>query len=154
MVTASATLKGPNWFALTPAKSNPLASPTVAEDVDTRIHVTPDLLWDAGFKSLTRSQVSDLLAEIYDTLELRVGNRIAEQLDSNQLAQFERLIAGHDEQDALKWLQKSFPGYREVVKLEYQHIVNTLVNAASLRKSSSANEVLLDRLENLEENRG
>ena len=119
----------------------------MTEEIDTKIRLTPDILWDAGYRSLTRSQVSDLLAELYDTLELRVGYRIAEQMDSNQLAQFERLVAGHDEANAMAWLQKNFPGYKEIVRLEFQHIVNTLTSASKFRKSLETSETLTSNVE-------
>lgn len=109
-----------------------------------QLKLEPDLLWDTGFKSLTRAQVSDILAEIYDTLELRVGHRIAEKLDVNQLATFERIVAGHDEADALAWLRKTVPTYQDTVRSEYSHIVNTLRNAAELRKSSRSEEAIVD----------
>jgi hypothetical protein len=101
---------------------------------DRRIQLNPDLLWDLGFQSLTRAQVSDLLDEMYETLEFRVGMRLAEQMDDNQLATFERIVDGRDETKALDWLTRNFPHYREVVRDEFEHLKRTLRRAASLRK--------------------
>jgi Protein of unknown function (DUF5663) len=95
-------------------------------------HLDPDLLWELGFRSLTRVQVSDLLSEIYDVLELRVGTRLADRMDSNQLANFERIIAKQDERGALAFLASSFPHYKEEVLDEINHIVRLLRRAAEL----------------------
>lgn len=112
-------------------------SATVTSDTDDRLRLSPEFLWNLGFRSLTRVQATDLLSEIYDTLETRVGVRIAENLDENQLNRFEKIVAGHDEQEALRWLNTNVPAYKEIVKLEFQHVANTLRAAADLRKSAS-----------------
>lgn len=110
---------------------------------DQRITLTPDLLWDIGFRSLTQAQVNDALDEMYETLELRVGMRFAERMDDNQLASFERIIDGRNEQRALDWLQKNFPHYQDVVRDEFEHLVRTLRRAADLRKTLDTED--LDR---------
>lgn len=91
----------------------------------------PELLWDLGFRDLTRSQVTDALDEIYYTLELRVGSRLAEGLDANQLATFERLVDRGDDAGASKWLSDNKPEYRRVVRDELDHIVSSLRRAAN-----------------------
>lgn len=97
-----------------------------------KLVVSPDLLWDLGYRRLTRSQVSDLLADLYDTLELRVGTRLAEGLDSNELARFERAVSDNDDRKALAWLTQTIPNYRDIVTSEYDYIVGTLRNASRL----------------------
>lgn len=95
----------------------------------------PDVLWDLGFRSMTQTQVTDVLNELMDTLELRVGTRLAETLDANQLARFERIVDGRDEANALAWLQKNVPNYRAVVLSEYEYVLDALrtVNRLSHR---------------------
>jgi len=80
---------------------------------------------------------------MYETLELRVGMRFAERMDDNQLASFERIIDGRNEQRALDWLQKNFPHYQDVVRDEFEHLVRTLRRAADLRKTLDTED--LDR---------
>ena len=46
-----------------------------------------------------------MLAHIYETLEMRVGMRLAEQMTNEQLDEFERFIDANDEAGALKWLE-------------------------------------------------
>jgi len=56
-----------------------------------------------------------MLAHIYETLELRVGMKLAEQMTDTQLDEFEGFIDRNDEAGALKWLETNFPDYKQVV---------------------------------------
>src|SRR5262249_1172528 len=59
-----------------------------------------------------------MLAHIYETLELRVGMKLAEQMSDQQLDEFEAFIDKNDEAGALKWLETNFPNYKDVVAQE------------------------------------
>jgi hypothetical protein len=96
------------------------------------ITLSPELLADAGFASMTEEQVRLALQDIYNTLELRVGRRIARKLTQVQLAQFEKQISANDDRAALGWLKDNFPDYREVVQEEYQLILDRLRVAAEV----------------------
>ena len=100
------------------------------------IHLTPALLWDLGFKHLTRSEVTDLLDEIYDTLEFRAGAALSEGLDRNQLAHFERIVNAADDAQASKWLETNVPSHRAIVRAEYEHIIGTLRQANARHKTT------------------
>lgn len=93
------------------------------------ITLSPELLADAGLTNMTKEQVRLALQDIYNTLELRVGRRIAHKLTNVQLAQFEKQISAKDDQAALGWLNANFPDYREVVQDEYRLIVERLNGA-------------------------
>lgn len=84
---------------------------------------------------MTRAQVTDVLDAMYDTLEFRVGKRLAEQMDHNQLATFERLVDANREEQALEWLGTNFPHYRDVVQDEYDHILRVLTRTARLSQA-------------------
>lgn len=103
-----------------------------------RITLNSDLLWDLGYQSLTRSQVTDLLGELYETLELRVGTRLAEGMDSNQLARFERIVSRRDESEALKWLGENVPHYKAIVASEWEYILGTLRRASDAKRVSAS----------------
>lgn len=105
-----------------------------------RREINPDLLWDIGYRSLTRSQVTDLLNDLFNTLELRVGTRLAEGLDHNQLAHFERAVDSGDEAQSLLWLQKNVPNYKTIVEEEYNFVVKTLEKAGALRQKGSESD--------------
>jgi len=63
-----------------------------------------------------------MLAHIYETLELRVGMRLADQMTDAQLDEFEAFIDKNDEEGALKWLETNFPDYKQVVADELEKL--------------------------------
>lgn len=81
-----------------------------------------NFLKDIGLGDLPAEQKSLMLKDIYDTLELRVGMKLAEQMSDAQLDEFEGLIDQKDDAAALKWLETNFPNYKQVVAGE----LNTL----------------------------
>lgn len=120
-----------------------------------------NLLQELGLGTLPPAEKNKMLAHIYETLELRVGMKLAEQMSDAQLDEFEGFIDGNLEharnflnanlpgweqsQDyqsqktqatsqgvspdsvvpefaALKWLEKNFPGYKQVVGQELEKL--------------------------------
>ncbi len=77
-----------------------------------------NLLQELGLGGLPDDQKKSMLQHIYETLELRVGTQLANQMTDQQLAEFERFIdAGGDnnQTEALKWLETNLPNYKQVV---------------------------------------
>lgn len=74
-----------------------------------------NLLHELGLGSLPAIEKNKMLSHIYETLEMRVGMKLAEQMSNEQLDEFERFIDGNDEAGALKWLESNFPNYKQVV---------------------------------------
>src|SRR5438552_10040282 len=81
-----------------------------------------NLLRELGLGDLPASEKNKMLAHIYETLELRVGMRLAEQMSDQQLDEFEGFIDRNDEPGALKWLETNFPGYKQVVADELEKL--------------------------------
>jgi hypothetical protein len=79
------------------------------------IKLDDDLLQALGLGALPPEEKRKLLAHIYETLEMRVGMKLAEQMSDAQLAEFERFIEVNDEPGALAWLEANFPNYKDVV---------------------------------------
>src|SRR3982751_1884955 len=77
-----------------------------------------NLLRELGLGDLPAAEKNKMLAHIYETLELRVGMKLAEQMTDAQLDEFEAFIDRNDEPGALKWLETNFPHYKEVVAEE------------------------------------
>lgn len=75
-------------------------------------------LEELGLGSLPAIEKNKMLAHIYETLEMRVGMRLAEQMSNEQLDEFESYINRQDEAGALKWLETNFPNYKQVVAEE------------------------------------
>jgi predicted RNA-binding Zn ribbon-like protein len=74
-----------------------------------------NLLQELGLGSLPANEKNKMLSHIYETLEMRVGMKLAEQMSNDQLDEFERFIDSNDEAGALKWLETNFPNYKQVV---------------------------------------
>ena len=77
-----------------------------------------NLLVELGLGSLPPAEKNKMLAHIYETLELRVGTRLASQMSDEQLDEFEEFIDSNNEAGALQWLETNFPNYKDVVAEE------------------------------------
>lgn len=98
-----------------------------------------NLLEELGLGSLPASEKNMMLRHIYETLELRVGMKLAEQMSSQQLDEFEQLMPlatdGADEKAqkeaaALSWLGTNFPNYKQVVADELERLKGEIKQAA------------------------
>lgn len=81
-----------------------------------------NLLRELGLGDLPAAEKNKMLAHIYETLELRVGMKLAEQMTDAQLDEFEAFIDKNDEAGALKWLETNFPDYKKVVADELEKL--------------------------------
>lgn len=81
-----------------------------------------NLLRELGLGDLPAEEKNKMLAHIYETLELRVGMKLAEQMSDAQLDEFEGFIDRNDEPGALKWLETNFPDYKQVVADELEKL--------------------------------
>ena len=79
-------------------------------------------LEELGLGSLPPVEKNKMLAHIYETLEMRVGMKLAEQMSNEQLDEFESYINRQDEAGALKWLESNFPNYKAVVAEELEKL--------------------------------
>ena len=89
-----------------------------------------NLLQELGLGTLPPAEKKRMLAHIYETLEMRVGMRLAEQMTNEQLDEFERFIDANDEAGALKWLETNFPNYKNVVAEELEKLKAEIKTAA------------------------
>lgn len=76
-------------------------------------------LADVGLASLPVAEKDGLLKHIYETLEMCVGTRLAEQMTNAQLDEFERFFNAQDDVGAFQWLEKNFPNYKDIVSEEF-----------------------------------
>lgn len=89
-----------------------------------------NLLDEIGLSALPPEEKKKMLAHIYETLEMRVGVRLAEQMSDQQLDEFESFINNNDEAGALRWLETTFPSYKEVVADEFEKLKNEIRQVA------------------------
>lgn len=95
------------------------------------IKIDDSLLEELGLLGLPKAERDKLLRQIYETLEMRVGMKLAERMSDQQLDEFERFIDTNDEAGALQWLETNFPDYKQVVASELE------VLKAEIKKDSA-----------------
>jgi hypothetical protein len=95
------------------------------------IRIDDTLLEEIGLITLPKAERDQLLKQIYDTLEMRVGMRLAERMSDQQLDEFERFIDTNDESGALAWLESNFPDYKQVVADELEKLKSEIKQDSS-----------------------
>lgn len=80
------------------------------------------LLEELGLGALPQDEKNAMKAHIYETLEMRVGVKLAEQMTNEQLDEFEAFIDRQDEAGALQWLESNFPNYKQVVAQQLEQL--------------------------------
>jgi predicted RNA-binding Zn ribbon-like protein len=86
------------------------------------IKLDENLLQELGLDALPKEEKGNFLKHIYETLEMRVGTRLAEKMTEAQMTEFEQFIQNNDEQGAFHWLEANFPNYKEVVAEEFDKL--------------------------------
>ena len=94
------------------------------------IKLDDTLLQELGLAGLPEEEKKKLLAHIYETLEMRVGMKLAEQMSDAQLSEFEQFIDRNDEGGALRWLETNFPNYKDVVAAEFEKLKGEVMQSA------------------------
>ncbi len=105
------------------------------------IRIDKQLLTEMGLGSLSEADKQSLLRQIIETLEIRVGQKLANQMSNEQLEEFEVYYNSKDEQGAYKWLETNFPNYKEIVQIEFDNLKKEIIQAAPqiLEASNSSN---------------
>ncbi len=82
------------------------------------LRIDETLLEDVGLSSLPKEERVRMLHQVRETLEIRVGMRLAENMSDEQLKEFETLVDSNNKQGAVGWLETNFPNYKKVVSEE------------------------------------
>jgi hypothetical protein len=88
------------------------------------------LLRSVDLGDLDPASMDLVLQVLYDTLELRVGMRLASSMNDQELDEFEVFIDNDDEAGALKWLEDNFPDYKQVVNDELDALKSEIADDA------------------------
>jgi len=86
------------------------------------INLDRNLLIELGLGTLPEAEKTNLLNHIYETLEMRVGMRLANQMTNEQLDEFDRYFEAKDDAGAFHWLETNFPSYKEIVQEEFDKL--------------------------------
>lgn len=101
------------------------------------LRIDNSLLQEVGLGSLPDNEKNSLLKHILETLEMRVGVRLADQMTNEQLDEFERYFEAKDDAGAFKWLETNFPNYKEIVQEEFDKLKSEVTQSAPQILSSS-----------------
>src|SRR5476649_2422114 len=94
------------------------------------IKIDSTLLQEIGLGSLPGPEKDSLLKHIYETLEMRVGMRLADQMSNEQLDEFEQYFEAKDDAGAFKWLEANFPNYKDIVQEEFDKLKAEVAQSA------------------------
>src|SRR5580704_15295376 len=94
------------------------------------IQINDALLQEIGLGGLPQEERRGLLNHIYETLELRVGMRLADQMTNEQLDEFEKYFEAKDDKGAFNWLETNFPNYKEIVQQEFDKLKAEVTQSA------------------------
>lgn len=86
------------------------------------LKIDNNLLVELGLGGLPDAEKNSLLKHIYETLEMRVGMRLADQMTNQQLDEFEQYFEAKDDAGAFKWLETNFPNYKDIVQEEFDKL--------------------------------
>lgn len=97
------------------------------------IRIDDSLLEEIGLIALPEEERRQLLKQIYETLEMRVGMRLAERMNDQQLDEFERFIDG-DMAYVEDYLNQRKPGWQQSEQYikEYQAAQQNAQRAGSV----------------------
>lgn len=101
------------------------------------IQINDALLTEIGLGALPQEERRGLLSHIYETLELRVGMRLADQMTNQQLDEFEKYFEARDDKGAFTWLETNFPNYKDIVQQEFDKLKAEVAQSAPQILSSS-----------------
>jgi len=96
-------------------------------------------LQELGLDALPAQDKNMMLKHIYDTLEIRVGMKLAERMSREQLDEFEHLMPKPEDSNdikiqkqdsSLRWLETNFPDYKMVVAGELERLKQEIRQAA------------------------
>jgi len=101
------------------------------------LRIDNNLLIELGLGSLPEEEKSGFLKHIYETLEMRVGMRLADQMSNEQLDEFETFYNAKDDAGAFRWLETNFPNYKDIVADEFQKLKVEIAQSAPQILSAS-----------------
>lgn len=94
------------------------------------LKIDNNLLQELGLVGLPDAEKNSLLKHIYETLEMRVGMRLADQMTNQQLDEFEQYFEAKDDAGAFKWLETNFPNYKDIVQEEFEKLKSEVGQSA------------------------
>lgn len=83
-----------------------------------QIKIDDELLKELGLDDFAEEDKNAMLKRIYESLELRIGMRMARIVTEEQLKEFEELTKNGKDVEAAEWLKQHVPNYQEIATEE------------------------------------
>ena len=115
------------------AQTPPAAPPTAVQQPASQrapLRIDHNLLAELGLAALPEEEKKALEKHIYETLEMRVGMRLADQMTNEQLDEFETYFNARDDAGAFRWLETNFPNYKDIVAEEFEKLKSEVAGQA------------------------
>jgi UDP-N-acetylenolpyruvoylglucosamine reductase len=100
--------------------------------MDNNVQIDDALLEELGYAGLSTFERQKLQETMLETLQMRIGYRLSENLNDEQIATLETKFAftaedtpeqvAEKQQAVAKWLQETHPNYKEVVAEEFEKL--------------------------------
>ncbi len=116
----------------------PVASP---QPQRAPLRIDHNLLAELGLAALPEEEKKALEKHIYETLEMRVGMRLADQMTNEQLDEFETYFNARDDAGAFRWLETNFPNYKDIVAEEFDKLKNEVAGQAPAILAASQQQI-------------
>lgn len=100
------------------------------------IQIDDKFISELNLGDLPEAEKTQLVGQIRETLEMRVGMKIAEAMSEAQLKEFEGFMEAGDEKGAMEWLSTNYPSYRQVVKDELERLKSEIKKDADKIRDS------------------
>jgi hypothetical protein len=115
----------------------PVAAPQPGQPQRPPLRIDDALLSELGLGTLADEERKALQKHIYETLEMNVGMRLADQMSNEQLDEFEQYFNARDDAGASRWLETNFPNYKDIVADEFEKLkVEVKQNAPQILTAS------------------
>lgn len=90
--------------------------------------VTPQIddqfLQSMGLTALNVEQKQKVIEDVLHTLNLKVAQRVADNLSESQMDEFERLSENSSQEEISKWLSNNVPNHMQIIEEEAQGLRN------------------------------
>lgn len=116
--------------------------------MNSNVQIDDALLEELGYKGLSAAEKEQLQASMLEALQMRIGYRLSENLNDEQIGVLESKFAFtaddtadqivEKQQAVANWLQENHPNYKEVVADEFEKLKAEMRSHASSASSSAA----------------
>lgn len=87
-----------------------------------QITLDDQTLKELGLDGFSETEKNAILKRIYESLELRIGSRIAQKVSEEELKKFTEMTEQGKDEEAAQWLKEQVPEYQDIANEELDKI--------------------------------